>query len=94
MGRKQLTETQSRFKNTITEAIEDIKWDSGSDWLKFHFQFPTEDTFHVDIIEDECNHLHIRGQFDDGEVLCYDKISSRVTKSLFEVVMSFLLENF
>ena len=49
--------------------------------LQVHFSFPDERHFHIDIIEDYESHMHIHGEFWEGEEFEVRSISNQITQS-------------
>ena len=93
--RKPLSEQARAFRERVLEELKpDLLWCNDS--ICIHFSFETKgDTeyLHLDIIEDYCNHLHIRGWFND-DLIEITSISSNVTHDLFFDVLSFFKENY
>lgn len=59
MAKKELTKKQAAFKSEVKEQLEYL-----NDELRVRFHFSGDDV-HVDVIEDECSHFHIRGEIAD-----------------------------
>ena len=90
--RKPLSEQARAFRERVLEELKPYMVNE----CQFHFSFKTKgDTeyLHLDIIEDYCNHLHIRGWFND-ELIEITSISCNTTHDTFGEVITFMIENY
>lgn len=77
--KKELTQQQEQLKEQVKNEVEEYS-DYYGNCLHVHFSFPSEEKFHIDIIEDYCSHMHIRGTF-ENDCMEITSISSRITQS-------------
>lgn len=91
--RKPLSEQARAFRERI---LEELKPDMYNE-CQFHFSFEMkgdEEHFHLDIIEDYCSHLHIRGWFNYDLIEITSINNGGVTHDTYQQVIGFLNEEY
>ena len=89
MARKELTETQAKFRKAILKELKpNLQW--YNDCVNVQIDFEDDEHFHLHIIEDYECHLHIRGEIDDDSLNIMNVTNHSVSQDIFDETMDFV----
>lgn len=86
---KKTRKWQDRLRQKVKEFVEELH-DWYSDYINYRVSFKDRDRFHLDIIEDDCSHIHIHGEYQEDGTLYVSYFSSSVTMGLTDEVLDFV----